>query len=68
MKYKVRVQETLVRHMVVEAENSDDAERKIQEAYDNGWITLDYNDYDEYSVECEGPANKVHIELYEEWE
>lgn len=68
MKYTVRVQETLVRHFVVEAENSEDAESQIQQAYDNGWITLDYDNFDESSVECEGQATEAHIELYDEWE
>lgn len=68
MKYTVKVQETLVRHFVVEAENSEDAEYQIQQAYDNGWINLDFDDFDESSVECEGPATKVHMELYDEWE
>ena len=68
MKYVVKVEETLVRHYVVEAEDEQEAERMLQEAYDNGWVTLDYDDYSESTVVCEGVAKKNHIELYDEWE
>ena len=68
MKYVVKVEETLVRHFIVEAENESEAERTLQEAYDNGWITLDYDDFYGESVECECIAEPRHIELYDEWE
>lgn len=44
-KYVVYVTETLQRKVVVEAKSLTEAEEKVQEAYKNEEITLDYNDY-----------------------
>ena len=44
-KYVVYVTETLQRKVVVEAKSLTEAEEKVQEAYENEEITLDYNDY-----------------------
>ena len=44
-KYVVYVTETLQRKVVVKAKSLTDAEEKVQEAYENEEITLDYNDY-----------------------
>lgn len=44
-KYVVYITETLQRKVVVEAKSLTEAEEKVQEAYKNEEITLDYNDY-----------------------
>lgn len=44
-KYVVYVTETLQRKVIVEAKSLTEAEEKVQEAYENEEITLDYNDY-----------------------
>ena len=44
-KYVVYVTETLQRKVVVKAKSLTEAEEKVQEAYENEEITLDYNDY-----------------------
>lgn len=44
-KYIVYITETLQRKVVVEAKSLTEAEEKVQEAYKNEEITLDYNDY-----------------------
>ena len=44
-KYVVYITETLQRKVVVEAKSLTEAEEKVQEAYENEEITLDYNDY-----------------------
>lgn len=51
MKYAVRITETLVRTVVVEAENEQDAEDKVHNAYDDGQIVLDYSDFEECEIE-----------------
>ena len=43
-KYVVYVTETLQRKVVVEAKSLTEAEEKVQEAYENEEITLDYNE------------------------
>lgn len=43
--FVVYVTETLQRKVVVEAKSLTEAEEKVQEAYENEEITLDYNDY-----------------------
>ena len=51
MKYVVRVTETLAHTVIVEAESEWDAENKVDQAYYDGQITLDYDDFDEYGVQ-----------------
>lgn len=43
--FVVYITETLQRKVVVEAKSLTEAEEKVQEAYKNEEITLDYNDY-----------------------
>lgn len=50
MKYVVRITETSAHTVIVEAENKWDAENKVDQAYYNGQITLDYDDFDEYAI------------------
>lgn len=45
MKYLVEVTETLVRHVIVDAEDMQDATNIVQNAYENGDIVLDYEDF-----------------------
>lgn len=45
MKYVVEITETLVKHVVVEADSSGDAEIIANDAYNNEKVVLDYNDY-----------------------
>ena len=52
MKYVVRVTETLARTLIVEANSMEEAEDKVDRAYDDGQIILDYDDFDEYEVEA----------------
>lgn len=68
MKYVVKVQETLVRHFIVEANTQSDAEERLQEHYDNGWIELDYDDFAGSYIECERVATQRDFEFYDELE
>lgn len=68
MKYVVKVEETLRRHFIVEADDEIEAEYRAQEAYDNGWIVLDYDDYAESDVECRRVAEGRDFEFYDELE
>ena len=68
MKYVVKIQETLVRHFIVEANTKSDAEERLQEHYDNGWVELDYDDFTGAYIECERVATKQDFEFYNELE
>ena len=50
MKYLVRITETSSRTVIVEADNMQDAERKVNNAYYDEKIVLDYDDFDEYEI------------------
>lgn len=45
MKFVMKVTETLSRTVVVDANDQDDAISKVEQAYDNEDIVLDYKDY-----------------------
>jgi hypothetical protein len=68
MKHVVRVTEFLTRHVVVEADNSVDAVRKVQNAHYYGEFSLDYEDYDDVDVTHVRIACPGDIERYEEVE
>lgn len=65
MKYVVRVTETLSHAVVVEADSMQDAEDKVNKAYDNGQIVLDYDDFDEYTIEAQREATDFDNEYYD---
>ena len=45
MKYVVEIEETLTKHVIVNADNAAEAEIIANDAYNNEVVTLDYNDY-----------------------
>ena len=45
MKYLVKIEETLAKHVIVEAESLDEAVTIAEDAYINGNIKLDYDDF-----------------------
>lgn len=45
MKYLIKIEETLAKHVIVEAESPDDAITIVEDAYINGKVELDYNDF-----------------------
>ena len=53
MKYEVTITEVLSRIIDVEAENKEDAIRKIKEQYWSGAIVLDSSDYEYTSFKAE---------------
>lgn len=65
MKYRVRVTETLSHTVIVEANNMQDAEIKVNKAYDDGQIVLDYDDFDEYNIEAIREATDSDNEYYD---
>lgn len=65
MKYVVRVAETLARTLIVEANSMEEAEDKVDRAYDDGQIILDYDDFDEYEVEARREATDFDEGLYD---
>lgn len=65
MKYVVRVTETLARTLIVEANSMEEAEDKVDRAYDDGQIILDYDDFDEYEVEARREATDFDEGLYD---
>ena len=65
MKYVVRVTETLARTLIVDANSMEEAEDKVDRAYDDGQIILDYDDFDEYEVEARREATDFDEGLYD---
>lgn len=65
MKYLVRVTEELTHAVVVEADSMQDAEDKVNTAYDNGQIVLDYDDFDNYEIDALREATDSDIKYYD---
>ena len=68
MKYVVTVTETLRRRVIVDAADFEDAERKVETAYDKGEVNLDYRDYNGYEINASRIACGGDVERYEEVE
>lgn len=68
MKYVVNVIETLRRRVIVDAADLEDAERKVEAAYDKGKIELGYRDFNGYEVKASHIAYGGDVERYEELE
>ena len=66
MKYVVRIEETLVKHVIVEADNADDAVNIAEIAYQNGNIILEYDDFYDTDIRWVRVADKEDIKWYEE--
>ena len=66
MKYVVEIEEILVRHVIVEAEDEYAAEEKALKAYNNEEVVLDYKDYADNGFTCLREADDEDIEDYEE--
>lgn len=64
MKYVVYVTEKLKRGVLVEAKDMREAREKVQKAYDNEKIVLDYSDYNEYYIECDREASEFDVQNY----
>lgn len=65
MKYLVRVTETLAKSVIVEANSKEEAENKVDQAYDDAQIVLDYDDFDEYEIEAIREANDFDNKYYD---
>ena len=68
MKFVMKVTETLSRTVVVDATAQNDALSKVEQAYDNEDIVLDYNDYDGYDISAVRIACPGDLEWYGELE
>jgi hypothetical protein len=64
-KYLVKVTEFLTMKYVVEAENEGEAYEKAADAYQDGNITLDYDDYNGYEVEVMREATTSDTKYYD---
>lgn len=64
MKYVVEVTETLVKHVIVEAESTEEAEDKVSDAHRKAEIILDYDDYEDVSFECLREADEDDVADY----
>ena len=65
MKYIVRVTETLARTWVVDADSKQEAEMKVQNAYNDGQINLDYDDYDGCDIDVVRTATDNDCTYYD---
>lgn len=68
MKFVMKVTETLSRTVVVDANDQNDAISKVEQAYDNEDIVLDYKDYDGYDISAVRIACLGDLEWYGELE
>ena len=66
MKFVIKVTETLSRTLVVDANDQNDAISKVEQAYDNEDIVLDYKDYDGYDISAVRIACPGDLEWYGE--
>ena len=66
MKYLVKIEETLAKHVIVEAESLDEAVTIAEDAYINGNIKLDYDDFCDTDVTYAREASKEDKKYYEE--
>lgn len=68
MKFVMKVTEMLSRTVVVDANDQDDAINKVEQAYYNEDIVLDYKDYDGYDISAVRIACPGDLEWYDELE
>ena len=66
MKYLVKIEETLAKHVIVEAESLDEAVTIAEDAYINGNIQLDYDDFCDTDVVYVREASEEDKKYYEE--
>ena len=66
MKYVVRIEETLAKHVIIEANNADDAVNIAEIAYQNGNIELYYDDFYDTDIRWVRMADEEDIKWYEE--
>ncbi len=66
MKFVMRVTEMLSRTVIVDANDWADARDKVEAAYVDGQIELDYNDFTDSEVDAVRIACPGDIEIYEE--
>ena len=65
--YLVTITETLTRTVAVKATDIDEAERILERKYENGWIVLDYDDFDGAELNTRKHTDE-DLNLYEEIE
>ena len=66
MKYLVKIEETLAKHVIVDAESLDEAVTIAEDAYINGNIQLDYDDFCDTDVVYVREASEEDKKYYEE--
>ena len=65
MKYVVEIEETYVKHVVVEAENSNEALAIANDAYNNKEVIFDYRDHMDTEFKCLRKADEDDVNDYE---
>ena len=63
-KYKVRIEETSARTVIIEAKNENDAVDKVRDLYRNCEIILNENDFIDADIECRELADETDKELF----
>lgn len=63
MKYVVEIEETYRKYMIVEAESAQEAEEKMDSAYASGFIDVANDGHFENSINCNGEASELDIEV-----
>lgn len=65
MKYVIEIEETYVKHVVVEAKNKNEALAIANDAYNDEKVILDYNSYFDTEFRCLREADKDDVNDYE---
>lgn len=68
MKFIIKITEALSRTVIVDANDKDSAISKVEQAYDNGDIVLDYDDFDGHDIGVVRIARPEDAEWYDELE
>ena len=66
MKYIIKIEETLAKCVIVEARNPDEAVKIAEDAYVDGKVVLDYDDFCEADAEYVREAKDGDKKYYEE--
>lgn len=67
MKFKVKIIETSVLGVIVDARNAEEAAQKVSDLTNDGTIYLDYDDFLDRQIKVERKATPRDIRLYDKY-
>lgn len=63
MKYIIKITETFIRDVIINAANSEDAENKAHDLCNDGIIDLTYEDFTDRQTRCIGKPGKTDLQI-----